>query len=87
LLREEVGVAGAYSHRVDRQSTTVVELEGDDLEQVAGPIGTEEQRTARLVLSLLERVAHNRMFDRVQDVLVGDAVPARCAMNLHTVLV
>jgi hypothetical protein len=72
---------------VDGQASTVVELEDDDFERVARAVGAEQQRPARLVVSLLERVARERMLGRVNDVVVGDAMLARCAMNLRTVLV
>jgi hypothetical protein len=69
---------------VDRQPPTVVELEDDDLEQVRVPIWPEDQRPPRFVVSLLERVAGERMLDCVNDVLIWDPVPARCRVNIHT---
>jgi hypothetical protein len=69
---------------VDRQPSTIVEFKDDDLEQVRLPIRPEKQRPARFVISLLDRVAGQRMFDRVDDVVVSDAVLARCGADLHT---
>jgi hypothetical protein len=69
---------------VNRQAPTVVELKDDDLEQVRTPIRPEEQRPPRFVLSLLERVAGERMLDGVDDVVIRDPVPARCRVNFHT---
>lgn len=59
---------------MDRDPVATVEFEHDDLEQVAGPVGAEQQRPARLAVALFEGVTDNRLLDRVADVLVGDAV-------------
>jgi hypothetical protein len=72
---------------VNREPPTLVELKDNDFEQVTRPIGTEMQRAARLIVSFLERIAHERVLDRVKNVIVGDAVLAPCGMDLHTALV
>lgn len=69
---------------MNRQPPTAVELDDDDLEQVRTTIWPEEQRPSRFVVSLLERVAGECMLDCVNDVLIGDPVPARGRVNLHT---
>jgi hypothetical protein len=69
---------------VDRQPPTIVELKNDNLKQVRLPIGAKNQRPPRFVISLLERIAGERMLDRVKDVFIRDTVLARCGVNLHT---
>jgi hypothetical protein len=81
---QKVGVAGAHAHRVDRDPVAVVEFEDDDLEEVAGSVGAEEERAPRIAVALLERVADERLLDRVADVVVGDSVFPCCFVDLHT---
>ena len=83
-VRQELAVCGAHGHRVDHKPTTIVELQDDELEQIAGTIGAELQCAARLVVASLEGVAGERVRSGVDDVVVRDAVLASRAVQFHT---
>jgi hypothetical protein len=59
---------------VDHEPAIVVEFQDDGLEEVAGTIGTEQQCPARLVVTILECEAGDRVRSGVDDVVVRDAV-------------
>lgn len=67
---------------MDHEPATVVELEDDHFQEVAGPIGAEHERSSRLVVPLLEGKACNCVTDGVDDVRVGDPVFPRDAVNV-----
>lgn len=52
----------------------------DDLEQVAGPVGPEEQPAIGVFTGIFDGQG---MVDGVEDVLIGDTVPSRRAVDLH----
>jgi hypothetical protein len=70
---QEVAVDGAHGHCVDHEPTTVVEFQDDELEQVAGAIGAEQQCAASLVVAIFERVAGESARSGVDDVVIRDA--------------
>lgn len=67
----------------DRKLATIIELENDDLEHVARPIGAEMQASDRLLLRS-NVVRSQGVLDRVEDVSISDAVRSGRLMNLHT---
>jgi hypothetical protein len=76
LSGEEVAVGGSHPHRVNRETTSVVHLEHDQLEQIAAPVRPEKERPTGLTVRLLERVTGERVLRGVGDVLARDAVLA-----------
>jgi hypothetical protein len=46
---------------VDHKPTTIVEFQDDELEEVACAVGAEQQRSARLVVTVFECVAGERV--------------------------
>ena len=70
-MGQEVAVHGAHGHRVDHEPTTIVELQNDELEQIACAAGAEQESSARLVIAVFERVAASAWArSSVDDVLV-----------------
>jgi hypothetical protein len=69
---------------VDHKPTTIVEFQDDELEEVACAVGSEQQRSARLVVTVFECVAGERVRSGVDDVVVRDAVLASRAVQFHT---
>ena len=58
-------------------------IRDDDLEKVAGMIGTDDQPSVGF---LADVVNDESVFDGVEDVAVCDAVAAGGRMNLHTAI-
>ena len=52
LAGQKVAIARADRHGVDRESAAVVEFQDDEFEQVGGSVGTQEKRSAWLVVVL-----------------------------------
>jgi hypothetical protein len=69
---------------VDHKPTTVVELQDDELEEVAGTVGAEQQCSTRLAVVFFEGIADERVRNGVDDVVVRDAVLASRAVQFHT---
>jgi hypothetical protein len=69
---------------VDHEPTTIVELQDDELEEIACAVGSEQQCSARLVIAVFECVAGERMRSGVDDVVVRDAMLASRAVKFHT---
>jgi hypothetical protein len=58
----------------------LVELQDDELEEVACAVGAEQQWSARLVVTIFEGVAGERVRSGVDDVVVRDAILASRAV-------
>ncbi|MDX6618503.1 MAG: hypothetical protein QOK36_889 [Gaiellales bacterium] len=63
-MGQEVAVHGPHGHRVDHEPTTIVELQDDELEQIACAVGAEQQCSARFVIAVLACVAGERVQSR-----------------------
>ena len=75
-LGQQVVVDAAHAHRVDGELSTVVEMQDNDLQQVAGAVGAEVQRSHGGSV-VCEVVDDQCVLDRVRDVGVVDLVFAR----------
>ena len=74
---------GSHRHRVDDQFASVVEVEHNHLEHVAGAIGSEDESSQwRLVVAHVGD--HERIRDGVLDIVGLHTVFARRAVKLHT---
>jgi len=71
---KEIVVALAHPRRVDREAAAVIELDDHDLEEIAGTIRAEHERSAWLVVPFLERAARERMSARMANVRVSDSM-------------
>jgi hypothetical protein len=76
-------VFAAKRHGVDHQQLIVGQGDHDHLKQVPGPIRADGQRLWRVGVRI-DVGHHDRMLDRMADVLVINAVAASRAVNLHT---
>jgi len=83
VSREQATVFAAKRHGVDHQQPVVGQREHDYLKQVPGPVRADGQQLGRVGVRI-DVGHHDRMLDRVADVLVINAVPASRAVNLRT---
>lgn len=70
---------------MDHQQPVAGQREHDHLKQVPGPVRADGQLLGRVGVRI-DVGHHDRMLDRVADVLVINAVAASRAVNLHTPL-
>jgi hypothetical protein len=83
VSREQVTVLAAKGHGVDHQQPVAGQGEHDHLKKVPGPVWADGQQPGRVGVRI-DAGHHDRMLDRVVDVLVINAVAASRAVNLHT---
>lgn len=73
----------AELHGVDGDHPVVGEDEHDHLEEVSGRVGADHEHLWWVGIGF-EIGRHKFVLDRVQDVVVADAVLAGRSMNLHS---
>ena len=78
---KQLSVLRSHGHRVDDDLVGGAGDEYDDLEQVAGAVGTDDEPPIGV---LAEVVNDKRVGDRMQDFIVVSAVTSSRAMDLHT---
>ena len=74
---------GSHRHRVDGHLASVVEVEHDHLEHVAGAVGPEDEGSQRRIV-IAHVSDHEGIRDGVLDIVGDHAVFARRAVKLHT---
>ena len=72
----------AELHGVDGDQPVVGEDEHDHFEEIPGGVGTDHEHFRRIGTGV-EIDRHDLMLDRVQDIVVADAVLAGRSMDLH----
>jgi hypothetical protein len=83
VSREQATVLAAKGHGVDHQQPVAGQREDDRLKKVFSPIRANGQKLGRVGV-WIDVGHHDRMLDRVADVLVSNAVTASRAVNFHT---